>query len=161
MIKTAADIISNGLGYAIKGSYNDWIYIDKTIIPGLEKALTNGKTDGSEYIKSEKLLKNENDNIRDYGGTVATSLFKIKPYIHLEHSSLLKALKVVAYEDPEIFPKFRASAALMEAHKNNKENASLNLDYSILLKNFKDGITEESSLEEVANPYIMIIEFDI
>ncbi|MBU0898374.1 MAG: hypothetical protein KKB03_01785 [Nanoarchaeota archaeon] len=154
MSRTATDIISDGLSYAIKGSDDDWTYIDETLIPKLEKTLIEEGTDGSEYIKSEKLLRNENDNIRDYGGTVATSLFKTKSYIHSEHSNLLEVLKSVAYEDPEIFPKFRASTALVEADKNNPENVDLDIDFNKLLENFNDAVNEDDELSEVANPYI-------
>ncbi|MFH1445094.1 MAG: hypothetical protein ABIF08_01285 [Nanoarchaeota archaeon] len=153
MYDNPEDVIENGVPAAVR---KDWDMVDEAVVPAFEKAL-KGKGECGALDKIDEYLKDENPDVRDYSATLATKFFQVIPYRHSDHIMILALLKEVAYDDPEIFPRFRASTTLVEIDRSNMQDVDLGINYGRLLENFNDTVAEEADLSEVANQYISYV----
>lgn len=97
------------------------------------------------------------------GAALAASIFRAHGFRPHLHSDMMSALEQVAYSTVGLFPRSRASIALIDAEKNNQdESYTIDLKYDKLLENLTALVDiapiTYPRLKELAEPYIKYLE---
>jgi len=137
-----------GKELAAGGDAAEWDAVDAKIVPGISRLIRNAGTDDASRALVAGYLTSEDGDIQDYGATLAAAIFEEELYRPSLHWDIFDGLERLAYGTASVFPRFRASKALVET--GQLIVADSGYDFGTLKSNLEAGAETDPDLKASA-----------